>query len=203
MDYLRTTEADLGIDLDRPLSEQDLLDRLNDLGNKKRKHDDDIHDLFRANKRLKSLIQYEDHPAGIMLNEPVLGAEAPKKARKFKKPTSPSKKKTLVAVEEPAEKPVKKPTAKRQAAGVQIRDTPGGSSEGADLESEVPGEPKGKSINISEGLGDNDDDNDDQQSNDERTESDDDKTTDLNKTNDEDEIQEDDSVHTLDNCILL
>ncbi|GJV26375.1 hypothetical protein Tco_1379070 [Tanacetum coccineum] len=54
MDYLRTTKAEVGIDLDRPLSEQDPLDRLNDLGNKKGKHADDIHDFFRANKRLKS-----------------------------------------------------------------------------------------------------------------------------------------------------
>nr|GEX03800.1 hypothetical protein [Tanacetum cinerariifolium] len=53
MDYLHTTEAELGIDLDRPPSEQDSLDRLNDLANKKRKHADDIHDFFRANKRLK------------------------------------------------------------------------------------------------------------------------------------------------------
>ncbi|GKE98341.1 hypothetical protein Tco_0021692, partial [Tanacetum coccineum] len=46
MDYLRTTEAELGIDLDRPLSEQDPLDRLNDLANKKRKHaDDDFKDF--------------------------------------------------------------------------------------------------------------------------------------------------------------
>ncbi|GJW33392.1 hypothetical protein Tco_0053424 [Tanacetum coccineum] len=44
IDYLRTTEAELGIDLDRPLSEQDPLDRLNDLANKERKHADDIHD---------------------------------------------------------------------------------------------------------------------------------------------------------------
>ncbi|GJW01083.1 hypothetical protein Tco_1556334 [Tanacetum coccineum] len=73
MDYLRTTEAELGIDLDRPLSEQDPLDRLNDLANKKRKHAYDIHDFFRANKRLKSSVQYKDHPAGTMLNEPVLG----------------------------------------------------------------------------------------------------------------------------------
>ncbi|GJS46966.1 hypothetical protein Tco_0597087 [Tanacetum coccineum] len=73
MDYLRTTEAELGINLDRPLSEQDPLDRLNDLANKKRKHADDIHDFFRANKRLKSSVQYEDHPAGTVLNEPVLG----------------------------------------------------------------------------------------------------------------------------------
>nr|GEX78362.1 hypothetical protein [Tanacetum cinerariifolium] len=53
IDYLRTTKAELEIDLDRPLSEQDPLDRLNDLANKKRKHADDIHDFFRANKRLK------------------------------------------------------------------------------------------------------------------------------------------------------
>ncbi|GJX37473.1 hypothetical protein Tco_0250776 [Tanacetum coccineum] len=56
----------------RPLSKQDPLDRLNDLANKKRKHADDIHDFFRANKRLKSSVQYEDHPAGTVLNEPVL-----------------------------------------------------------------------------------------------------------------------------------
>ncbi|GJS33468.1 hypothetical protein Tco_0531850 [Tanacetum coccineum] len=73
LDYLRITEAELGINLDKPLSEQDPLDRLNDLENKKRKHADDIHDFFRANKRLKSSVQYEDHPAGTMLNEPVLG----------------------------------------------------------------------------------------------------------------------------------
>ncbi|GJZ34370.1 putative reverse transcriptase domain-containing protein [Tanacetum coccineum] len=72
MDYLRTTEAKPRIDLDRPLSKQDPLDRLNDLANKKRKRADDIHDFFRANKRLKSSVQYEDHQAGIVLNEPVL-----------------------------------------------------------------------------------------------------------------------------------
>nr|GEX98710.1 hypothetical protein [Tanacetum cinerariifolium] len=48
-----------------------------------------------------------------------------KKARKFKKPASPSKKKTLVAMEEPVDKPAKKPATRRQSAGVQIRDTPG------------------------------------------------------------------------------
>nr|GFA00263.1 hypothetical protein [Tanacetum cinerariifolium] len=58
MDYLRTTEAKPGIDLDRPLSEQDPLDKRNDLANKKRKHADDIHDLFKANKRLKSSVQF-------------------------------------------------------------------------------------------------------------------------------------------------
>ncbi|GJT26187.1 retrovirus-related pol polyprotein from transposon TNT 1-94 [Tanacetum coccineum] len=57
MDNLRTTEAELRIDLERPLSDQDPLDRLNDLENKKRKHVDDIHDFFRANKRLKSSLE--------------------------------------------------------------------------------------------------------------------------------------------------
>ncbi|GJY10706.1 hypothetical protein Tco_0378891 [Tanacetum coccineum] len=65
-------KVELGIDLDKPLSERDPLDRLNDLANKKRKHADDIHNFFRANKRLKSSVQYEDHPAGTVLNEPVL-----------------------------------------------------------------------------------------------------------------------------------
>ncbi|GJX87529.1 hypothetical protein Tco_0339543 [Tanacetum coccineum] len=86
------------------------------------------------------------------------GAATPKKARKFKKPASPSKKRTLVTIEEeepePAKKvvPPKKPSRK-QSTGVQIRDTSGGPSEGADFKSVVPGEPKGKSIDTSEGTG--------------------------------------------------
>ncbi|GJW65976.1 hypothetical protein Tco_0117860 [Tanacetum coccineum] len=72
MDYIHTTEAKLGINLDIPLSELDPLDKLNDHANKKRKHVDDIHDYFKANKRLKSLVQYEDHLAGAVLNEHVL-----------------------------------------------------------------------------------------------------------------------------------
>ncbi|GKC31908.1 hypothetical protein Tco_1039202 [Tanacetum coccineum] len=73
MDYLHSTEAELEINLDIPLSQQDPLDKLNDLANKKRKHVDEIHDYFKANKRLKSSVQYEDHLPGTMLNEPVLG----------------------------------------------------------------------------------------------------------------------------------
>nr|GEW38326.1 hypothetical protein [Tanacetum cinerariifolium] len=61
LDYLRTTEAELGIDLDKPLSEQDPLDRLNDLADKKIKHADDIYDFFRANKMLESSVQYKFH----------------------------------------------------------------------------------------------------------------------------------------------
>nr|GEU95466.1 hypothetical protein [Tanacetum cinerariifolium] len=121
----------------------------------------------------------------------------PKKARKWKKLASPSKKQTLVITEEHA----KKPTARSQPTSVQIRDTPGvfvskkkaptkvernkgiellseaasleeilmkraikrskrethlhhagGSGDGAGLESEVPDEPKGKSIDTHEGT---------------------------------------------------
>ncbi|GJU70953.1 hypothetical protein Tco_1262358 [Tanacetum coccineum] len=56
MDYIYTTKAELGINLDIPLSKQDPLDKLNDLANKKRKHADDIHDHFKENKRLKSSV---------------------------------------------------------------------------------------------------------------------------------------------------
>nr|GEW06170.1 hypothetical protein [Tanacetum cinerariifolium] len=64
---------ELGINLDIPLCEQDPLKKLNDLANKKRKCSDDIHDYFKANKRLKSSVQYEDHLTGTVLDEPVLG----------------------------------------------------------------------------------------------------------------------------------
>ncbi|GKD91947.1 hypothetical protein Tco_1371784 [Tanacetum coccineum] len=59
MDYLHITKAELGINVDIPLSKQDSLDKLNDLANKKRKHADDIHDYFKANKRLKSSVQQD------------------------------------------------------------------------------------------------------------------------------------------------
>ncbi|GJR27846.1 hypothetical protein Tco_1104078 [Tanacetum coccineum] len=73
MDYIHITKAELGINLDIPLSKQDPLDKLNDLANKKRKHVDDIRDYFKENKRINSSVQYEDHLAGTVLNEHVLG----------------------------------------------------------------------------------------------------------------------------------
>ncbi|GKB43742.1 hypothetical protein Tco_0888684 [Tanacetum coccineum] len=72
-DYLYQTEAELGIDLNKPLSDQDPLDKLNELAKKERKHADGIHNYFRADKRLKSSVQYKDHLARSVLNEPVLG----------------------------------------------------------------------------------------------------------------------------------
>ncbi|GKA11450.1 hypothetical protein Tco_0690996 [Tanacetum coccineum] len=50
MDYLYKTEVELGIHLDKPLGEQDPLDTLNDLARYKRKHADDIYDLFRLHQ---------------------------------------------------------------------------------------------------------------------------------------------------------
>ncbi|GJV05234.1 hypothetical protein Tco_1338803 [Tanacetum coccineum] len=217
-----------------------------------------------TNRKMRNSIAYKTYLAFAT------GAATRKKVRKFKKRSSRSKKKTLVVVEEPAEKPAKKPAARRQYVGVQIRDTPGvsvskkktsvkaerskgiellseaalleeaqlkkaikqknqetnfhqggSSSVGADLESEVPDEPKGKSIDTSEGTGlklgvpdvskadsseseyeswgDNDDD--DQQSDDERTESDDEKSVDLKKTDDEEETQDDEFAHTLEDYV--
>ncbi|GJX46694.1 hypothetical protein Tco_0271884 [Tanacetum coccineum] len=83
MDYIYKTKAELGINFDIPLSEHDPLNKLNDLVNKKRKHVDDIHDYFKANKRLKSSVQYEDHLAGTVLNEPVLGPRFDDLAKTF------------------------------------------------------------------------------------------------------------------------
>nr|GEX40536.1 hypothetical protein [Tanacetum cinerariifolium] len=83
MDYIHITKAKLGIKLDIPLSKQDPLAKLNDLTNKKRKHADDINDYFKANKRLKSSVQYKDHLPGIVLNEHVLGPRLDDHARTF------------------------------------------------------------------------------------------------------------------------
>ncbi|GJZ69934.1 hypothetical protein Tco_0633484 [Tanacetum coccineum] len=144
--------------------------------------------------------QMRDSPAYKTYLAFATGAATPKKARKFKKLASPSKKKTLIAVEEPIEKPAKKPTTRRQSIGHQQRlketkELNCGSSEGADLESEVPDELKGKSINTNNG----DNDDDDQQSDDERTKShDDDKAVDINKTDDE---EDDEFVHTPENYV--
>ncbi|GJZ88777.1 hypothetical protein Tco_0660559 [Tanacetum coccineum] len=70
---LHEVERELRIDLDNPLGEQDPLNRPNDLARSKRKNADDLHDYFKANKRLKSSVQHEDHLAGTVLNEHVLG----------------------------------------------------------------------------------------------------------------------------------
>ncbi|GJV45131.1 hypothetical protein Tco_1429667 [Tanacetum coccineum] len=86
MDYFHKTKAELEIDFSKPLSEQHPLDKLNDLARKKRKNADNIHDYFRSTKKFKSSVQYEDHPARTVLNEPCLGMDNANIARKQLKP---------------------------------------------------------------------------------------------------------------------
>nr|GEW56597.1 hypothetical protein [Tanacetum cinerariifolium] len=78
------------------------------------------------------------------------GAATPKKERKFKKHASPSKKKNLVAFEELAKKPAKKPVARRKPSDMHQA---GGLGDGVVLEPKVPNEQKSKSINAHEGIG--------------------------------------------------
>nr|GEU84448.1 hypothetical protein [Tanacetum cinerariifolium] len=143
-------------------------------------------------------------------------AATPKKEKKFKKHSSLSKKKALVAIEEPVEKPKAEAKAERskgiemlsEAASLEEAQLKiaikrskreinihqvGVSSEGADLESDVPVEPKGKSVNTSEGTGLKP-----RQSDDERTEFDDDRSVDLNKIDDD---EKDEFVHTPDDYV--
>ncbi|GKB45585.1 hypothetical protein Tco_0896338 [Tanacetum coccineum] len=144
------------------------------------------------------------------------GAATPKKARKFKKPAFPSKKKTFVSIEEPAKKPAKKPAARRQSANVQIRDTPGvfvsknkapakaERSKGIELLSKaallkearlkkaIKQRKRETNIHQAGGSRDTDDDDDyDQQSDYEQTVYDNPRTSD-----DEEETQEDEFIHT-------
>ncbi|GKD23316.1 hypothetical protein Tco_1225019 [Tanacetum coccineum] len=60
----------VGIDVVKNVhKEKDLIIKLNDLAKKKRKHADEIHEYFRSTKKYKSSDEYEDHPAGTVLNE--------------------------------------------------------------------------------------------------------------------------------------
>ncbi|GJX05648.1 hypothetical protein Tco_0191564 [Tanacetum coccineum] len=104
------------------------------------------------------------------------GKATPKKARKFKKVASPSRKLSPVLEEEPAEKPkkAKKPTKKSTTvptAGVVIKDTPGvfvldesqdkttGTDEGTGTKPGVPDVSKDHSESENESWGDSEDDN--------------------------------------------
>ncbi|GKE00985.1 hypothetical protein Tco_1388968 [Tanacetum coccineum] len=153
------------------------------------------------------------------------GAASPKMKRKLKNPASPSKKRILVTVEEEESEPAKKKKALAKIArskGIELLSDvalleeaqlkkalkrskiettihqAGGLSEGADSELEVPNEPKGKSIDTSEGTSLKPRVPDVSKSDDERIEYDDEPTeTDNPKTSDdEEEIQDDEFVHT-------
>nr|GEU83020.1 hypothetical protein [Tanacetum cinerariifolium] len=76
------------------------------------------------------------------------GAASPKKARKFKKPASPSMKRTFVTVVEEEPKLAKKvkSTGNNYPSSMWLGD-------GVGLQPEVPDEPKGKSVDTYEGTG--------------------------------------------------
>ncbi|GJT08365.1 hypothetical protein Tco_0842827 [Tanacetum coccineum] len=59
IEYLDQTKKELKIDFNRPLKEQDPLDELNDLANKKRKRADDLKDHSKSTKKHKSSVQHE------------------------------------------------------------------------------------------------------------------------------------------------
>ncbi|GKD75120.1 hypothetical protein Tco_1333402 [Tanacetum coccineum] len=82
------------------------------------------------------------------------GSATPKKERKFKKPFSPLKKRTLVIVEEEEPEPAKKvkkvlKKSKRETTIHQV----GGLGDGIGSELGVLDEPKGKNVDTNEGTG--------------------------------------------------
>ncbi|GJV71676.1 hypothetical protein Tco_1491671 [Tanacetum coccineum] len=60
MEYLNQTEKELKFDFKKPLKEQDPLNELNDLANKKRKRTGDLKDHSRSTKKHKSSVQHEE-----------------------------------------------------------------------------------------------------------------------------------------------
>ncbi|GJZ19400.1 hypothetical protein Tco_0555990 [Tanacetum coccineum] len=60
MKFLDQTEKELKIDFNKPLKEQDPVNKLNDLANKKRKRTGDSTDHSRLTKKHKSLVQHEE-----------------------------------------------------------------------------------------------------------------------------------------------
>ncbi|GJW02765.1 hypothetical protein Tco_1561621 [Tanacetum coccineum] len=60
MKFLNQTEKELKIDFNKPLKEQDHLNELNDLANKKRKRTGDLKDHSRSTKKHKSSVQLEE-----------------------------------------------------------------------------------------------------------------------------------------------
>ncbi|GJS34984.1 hypothetical protein Tco_0533366 [Tanacetum coccineum] len=60
MEYLNQTEKELKFDFNKPLKEQDPLNELNDLANKKKKRTGDLKDHSRSTKKHKSIVQHEE-----------------------------------------------------------------------------------------------------------------------------------------------
>ncbi|GKB04090.1 hypothetical protein Tco_0832233 [Tanacetum coccineum] len=60
MEYLDQTKKELKIDFNKPIKEQDPLNELNNLDNKKRKRTSDLTDHSRSTKKHKSSVQHEE-----------------------------------------------------------------------------------------------------------------------------------------------
>nr|GEY18960.1 hypothetical protein [Tanacetum cinerariifolium] len=143
------------------------------------------------------------------------GNKEPKKARKFKKPSSPKQKTVPVSPKEPTKKPAKKPKPTKKKAPVKADR---GKGDGADFESGVPDEQQCKISGTDEGTGtklgipdvpkydyeskkdswgdsgeEEDDDDDEDDSEDER---------DDDKEHKEEEEYVDERLHTPENCKL-
>ncbi|GJR50631.1 hypothetical protein Tco_1401152 [Tanacetum coccineum] len=142
------------------------------------------------------------------------GEASPKMKRKLKKPASPSKKRTLVTgIELLSDAALLEECQLIKALTRSKRETTihqaGGSSEEVDFESEVPDEPKGKSIDTSKGTSlkprvpdVSKDDEEVQESDDEPQHADDEGTDFENQeTNDDEEETEDEFVHTPPNYV--
>ncbi|GJV95812.1 retrovirus-related pol polyprotein from transposon TNT 1-94 [Tanacetum coccineum] len=65
MEYLNQTEKELKIEFNKPLKEQDPLNELNDLADKKRKRTSDSKDHSRSTKKHKSSIQHEEEGSSV------------------------------------------------------------------------------------------------------------------------------------------
>nr|GEY87467.1 hypothetical protein [Tanacetum cinerariifolium] len=76
IDYLHQTEYELKIEFNKPLNDQDPLDKLNDLANKKkRKREDDLHD-YTTTKKFKSLAQHEEEAICIFKYREIVGVSS-------------------------------------------------------------------------------------------------------------------------------
>ncbi|GJZ09674.1 hypothetical protein Tco_0543957 [Tanacetum coccineum] len=73
LDALHKTKVELELDFNKPLDEQDPIIKLNLLAKKRRKNIDDLCDYFKSTKMYKRYVQFADHQAGTVMNEPSLG----------------------------------------------------------------------------------------------------------------------------------
>ncbi|GJX52112.1 hypothetical protein Tco_0280481 [Tanacetum coccineum] len=217
----------LNQDFDELLSDEEIISFIKELGHKgniKSITDvvvDQMHQSFVSKSKYFQV--YEALLPEVMTNQKMrnscvyktylayaTGAATPKKSRRFKKPASPSKKRTLVTIKGEEPKPAKKVlknVIKRSKHETSIHQA-GGSGNGTGSKLGVLDEPKGKSVNTNKGTRlkprvpdvSKDDsseniDDDPQQADDEQTDSEN------HETNDDEEEYDNKFVHTPPNYV--